>query len=212
MNRTRLIFGLTAMLTIFAITTATASAKFVGVGGATSGASQLKTNTGAVFTVNGTSAPLVSSKAPDTWRIQDTKSEQRVTKEGDHLDVTSTFEEVHAIPPTGAPVPATINNPIELQIVQKGTTFTARVSKEAIIKVPVSETAACTVKIGVKGNEELSTVTAKTVETKNTEVNANVTGITTTDEPTAACEPAGITPGKVGTFKAITIEHGVTVV
>jgi hypothetical protein len=212
MNRTKLIFGLTAMLTIFAITTTTASAKFVGVGGATTGASQLKTNTGAVFTINAVSAPLVSSKAPDTWRIQDSKSEQRVTKEGDHLDLNILFEEVHAVPPSGAPVPVTINNPIEYQIVQKGTKFTARVSKEAILKIPVSETAACTIKIGVKGNEELNSVTARTVETKNTEVIANITGITTTDEPAAACEPAGITPSKVATLKQITIEHGVTVV
>jgi hypothetical protein len=201
MNASKVTLGITAMLAIFAITTATASAIFIG--GATSGRSRLRAGRSFNYRPNPGAPLLISSKAIDTWRIQDSKKEQNVTKQGAHLDREITFSNV-----TFGGVPATVNNPITIQETQSGR---LRISKRIIVTIPLSSTKNCKLILEPASNEELSKVTYTNVETKNLEVETAVSGVTDIAEPAAECAAAGLSSGKEGTIEETSIEEEVTI-
>jgi hypothetical protein len=199
MNRTKIILGLTAMLTIFAITAATASAKFVAASG-TGGTSQAKAGTAALLTIG--AGTIVSSKTPDTWRIQNSK-EQAVTKEGDHLDQTINFENPVL---AGTTVPVKINNPITIQVTQDGH---ALLSKLVEVELTLGEGKACKITLPPESNKTLSKVSYTNTKT-SLEVKGEVAGITNT--ASAECAAIGVSAGKTGEFKAISEEAGIKIV
>jgi hypothetical protein len=210
MNKTKILLGLTATLAILAITATSATAKWVGT--ATTGTSINTPGSRALLSVDpGSATPLESSKTPDTWRIQDSKKEQNVTKEGAHLDQEIDFENLH-ITVSGTIVPVGLNNPITIQLIDNGPGVppTALISKEAIVKIVLSATKACTITLEPATNTNLNGITLTKVEAeKGTEIHANTTNITSIDKTEAECAALGITPGKEGQFKALSIEKGV---
>jgi hypothetical protein len=211
MGTTKITLTLTAMLTILAITAATAIAatNFEGVGGTTTGSSQLKAGTGVVLRIGG-AFPLVSSKAPDTWRIQDSKSEQRVTKKGPHLDQTVNFQEPSLVTPQGN-IPVEINNPITYQyVIQPNGTLDIAVSKEATLGITLSANTKCTITIPASAANKQLTKINETISATSLEVKSEVEHITVEAEPAATCTSLGINSGAIGTLTQTTIEHGVT--
>jgi hypothetical protein len=201
MNRTKILLGITAMLTILAIT-ATAASAFTAVSG-TGGVSQARAGTLAELTIG--AGTIISSKTPDTWRIQDSKSEQRVTKTGPHLDQTINFE--NPILAQEPRIPVSINNPITIQVTQNGT---ALISKEVVVTLTLSATKSCKITLEPEANKALTKVSYATTETKNLEVIGTVGGITNT--ATAACAEVGVAAGKAGKFVATSIEHEIKLV
>jgi hypothetical protein len=205
MKTSRTILALATMLAISAITAAPAAANYRGLFG-TSGSSQLKAGTVATLQVEGGGSAIEVSKAPDTWRIQDSKTEQRVTKEGAHLDQEVNFQEPHI----GA-TPVKINNPIVYQFVQTGpTTADVNISKEIILTIPISETAACTVTLSPANNKQLTKAKDVPIEsTKALEMTSEIEHLTSEAKPAETCALAKIKNSTTGLFKQITIEHGV---
>jgi hypothetical protein len=201
MNRTRVTLGVVALVAIFAITAATASAKFVAATG-TGGISQAKSGTLAELTIG--SGTIVSSKTPDTWIIQEL-TKQAVTKEGDHLDQNIEFQEPVLTAAPGAPVK--INNPVAIQVTQSGE---ALISKAVKVVITLGEGKACEIELAPASNKALTKVKYANVGTTELEVIGEVGGITNT--ASAECAAVGVTAGKAGKFKADSIEHGVKLV
>jgi hypothetical protein len=206
MTKSRIIIGLTMMLSILAITATPAAAAFRGLNG-TSGSSQLKAGTVASLQVIPGGAAIVSSKAPDTWRIQDSKSEQNVTKEGGHLDQRINFEN-----PVVEGINVELNNPIEVQYVQTGpTTSDIAISKTVRLTIPLGGGAFCAVALLPSANKQLTKVKDINIESsKALEAVSEITNIVSESAPEAGCKAVGIPPtSTTGILKATSIEHGV---
>jgi hypothetical protein len=196
-------------LTTLAITATPAVAAFRGLSG-TSGSSQLKAGTVASFQLIPGGSAIESSKAPDTWRIQDSKTKQDVTKEGPHLDQRVNFENPHI-----GTTPVELNNPIEYQIVQLSpNTAEALLSKTVHLTIPLGGGAFCAVTLLPSANRQLTKVTVTDIEaSKSLEVGTDITDLTSESAPEASCKAAGVPPSSTtGVFNQTTIEHGVILV
>ncbi len=208
MSKARLLLGLTAVLSIFAVVASPAAAKFVSNNAGTTGPLQLKAGTSAVFTLeNGTEIQLEVKCAELTkgaWAVR-TLTKQEAAKEGDHLALTGQFSKcVEKV--AGVSGAATVNSTCELQVEQKGTKFTGGVLSTCVVTQAAS---GCVVTIEPASNTGLSEVKAVNVETKNTELLSNVKGFTA--KPNATCIGLGVT-ATGGGFKATAIAHEVKVV
>ena len=202
MNKTRLLFGLTALLSLFAIAASPAAAKFVSTNGLTHGPLQLKSGTTPKFTISskGTEVQVsvtCSELASGEWKIRKSEAKQEEALSGDHEVLSGQFtkcnEHIGSLN-----LEATVNPGCELQFEQKGTTFTGGV----VSTCTITQEEVCTITLPAEAaNTGLTTVSAVNI-TGGVELTSNVTGFKSTK---TKC-PKAVT-GTEGGFVATAIAH-----
>jgi hypothetical protein len=192
MSKAKLLIGLTAILASFGITTTSASAQFQSSNGTSKGPQQLKAGVTASVSLEEAGEAVVAVTCAEV-----TKAEWTITNANQQLNLSGQFTKCNE-KLGGITNPATINSGCVFAVALSKTTLTGGVASTCVI-TQAAKGCVITVASGAP-NIGLSTVTSVTVETKNTELTANVTGFTAS---TTKCGLKATT----GAVKTIGIEH-----
>ncbi len=203
MKTIRNLVGLTGLLTVLAITPA--SANFQANQANTSQGPATQIGTSPVFSV-GSVGVTCTTLEKAAWHIQTkftkvsgnpTKVEQDLTKDGPHEQFTGQYNGCTA---TGG-FAATVNSECSVQVIQGTSTLGTGAVKSECIIVATGFGLTCTIKIPA-GNQNVGLVNVSYGNgVGDVAVKSEVTGITETATG-GGCGVLGVTSGKAGEFKA----------
>ncbi len=214
MKTTRVLLGLTGLVTVLAIAAPPAAAEFqASQSGTTQGPYQLS---GRFIFTTGTFELTCDELRNGQWHIQTkftkigkdaegaTKITQDPTKTGAHQQITGEFTKCIAL----GTLAATVNTSCSLQVEQSKSGFTGAVKSQCTISIPAG---ICTVFIDPStANAQLKNVTVVNI-TGGKEDTSEVNGITSTVSG-GGCSVFGLVGNKENKFKAFGIAHSQKVI
>jgi len=178
MSKIKILIGFALMLAALAVSAAPAAAQFASNNGTSENKAKPagKALATSVLTITGGTLECEAANAKiDSWQILDTKLAK--TTKGPNENVTISCPNGKA--KVGIFTVAASLEPCTLRVNQPNagekTGLTGSVVSECVVKIPA---ASCEVKVGTTNNQGLKTVTADKNGSGNTELKANVTGIT----------------------------------
>lgn len=207
MTKIKMLFGLTVMAALLAISAAPASAEFEATGAKTTGVSK---DGPQIFLYGKENLKFVLSceRATDEWKVRKKEPKQEETKKGGRLNILITKWENCKTTFEGA---TTEIGACEFQLEQEAGNLTALFSvlTNCLMKVKLLFT--CEIAIEATTNKALGKVKLSTIGASNSLNKLELSGIN--EKANSECKPFGLTaPSTTGETKSEQLEEGVKVV